>query len=122
MAELLKEWGQADVIGVNCGDGPSGIYEMAERMRAPGLPLAAMPNAGIPRRVDGRFVYMANREYFGVYANRLLKLGVRLVGGCCGTTPDHISAAWWARSRCAPTERIPSPAHCRARSSRAARP
>jgi homocysteine S-methyltransferase len=89
MADLLAEWG-ADVIGVNCGDGPSGIYEMVERMRGPGLPLAAMPNAGIPRRVEGRFVYMANREYFGVYANRLLKLGVRIMGGCCGTTPDHI--------------------------------
>lgn len=89
MADLLAEWG-ADIIGVNCGDGPSGVYEMIERMRGTGLPLAAMPNAGIPRRVDGRFVYMANREYFGVYANRLLKLGVRIVGGCCGTTPDHI--------------------------------
>jgi homocysteine S-methyltransferase len=92
MAELLATWG-ADVIGVNCGDGPSGIYEMVERMRGPGLPLAAMPNAGIPRRVEGRFVYMANREYFGVYANRLLKLGVRIIGGCCGTTPEHIKAA-----------------------------
>jgi homocysteine S-methyltransferase len=91
MAELLAEWG-ADVVGVNCGDGPSGIYEMVERMRGPGLPLAAMPNAGIPRRVEGRFVYMANREYFGVYANRLLKLGVRMVGGCCGSTPEHIRA------------------------------
>ncbi len=92
MADLLASWG-ADVIGVNCGDGPSGIYEMVERMRGPALPLVAMPNAGIPRRVEGRFVYMANREYFGVYANRLLKLGVRVIGGCCGTTPDHIRSA-----------------------------
>jgi homocysteine S-methyltransferase len=89
MAEKLAGWG-ADVLGVNCGDGPSGVYEVVERMRAVGLPLAAMPNAGVPRRVEGRFLYMANPEYFGVYARRLLKLGVRLLGGCCGTTPDHL--------------------------------
>lgn len=91
MAELLAQWG-AEVIGVNCGDGPSGVYETVSRMRGAGLPLAAMPNAGIPRRMEGRFVYMANPEYFGVYANRLLKLGVRIVGGCCGTTPEHVRA------------------------------
>ncbi len=89
MAEQLAAWG-ANVLGVNCGDGPSGIFEMVERMRGPGLPMIAMPNAGIPRRIEGRFVYMANPEYFGVYANRLLKLGVSIVGGCCGSTPDHI--------------------------------
>ncbi len=89
MAEKLARWG-ADVIGVNCGDGPAGIYDMIERMRGVGLPLAAMPNAGVPRRVEGRFIYMANPEYFGVYARRLTKLGVRLLGGCCGTTSEHI--------------------------------
>lgn len=89
MADRLAQWG-ADVIGVNCGDGPAGMYEMVERMRAVGLPLAAMPNAGVPRRVEGRFLYMANPEYFGVYARRMMKLGVRLVGGCCGTTAEHI--------------------------------
>jgi len=89
MAELLVQWG-ADVIGVNCGDGPAGVYENIEKMRHVGLPLVAMPNAGLPRRLDGRMVYMATPEYFGVYAKRLIKLGVRVVGGCCGTTPDHI--------------------------------
>ncbi|MBL8601655.1 MAG: bifunctional homocysteine S-methyltransferase/methylenetetrahydrofolate reductase [Myxococcales bacterium] len=89
MAERLALWG-ADVIGVNCGDGPAGMYEMVERMRGVGLPLAAMPNAGVPRRVEGRFLYMANPEYFGVYARRMMKLGVRMVGGCCGTTAEHI--------------------------------
>ncbi|MDP3277549.1 MAG: bifunctional homocysteine S-methyltransferase/methylenetetrahydrofolate reductase [Deltaproteobacteria bacterium] len=89
MADLLRTWG-ADAIGVNCGDGPAGVYDNLEKMRGAGLPLVAMPNAGIPRRLDGRFVYMATPEYFGVYAKRLLKLGVRVVGGCCGTTPAHI--------------------------------
>jgi methionine synthase I (cobalamin-dependent) len=89
MAELLAQWG-ADIIGVNCGDGPAGVYENIEKMRHVGLPLAAMPNAGLPRRLDGRMVYMATPEYFGVYSKRLIKLGVRVVGGCCGTTPEHI--------------------------------
>lgn len=89
MAEKLATWG-ADVIGVNCGDGPAGVFDVIEKMRGVGLPLAAMPNAGVPRRVEGRLIYMANPEYFGVYARRLIKLGVRLLGGCCGTTADHI--------------------------------
>jgi homocysteine S-methyltransferase len=89
MAELLMLWG-ADVIGINCADGPATVYENIEKMRHVGLPLVAMPNAGIPRRLDGRMVYMATPEYFGVYAKRLIKLGVRVVGGCCGTTPEHI--------------------------------
>ncbi len=92
MSDRLAHWG-ADVIGVNCGDGPAGVFDAIERMRATGLPLAAMPNAGIPRRIEGRFLYMANPEYFGVYARRLIRLGVRLVGGCCGTTMDHIRRA-----------------------------
>ncbi len=89
MAELLAHWG-ADVIGINCADGPATVYENIEKMRHVALPLVAMPNAGIPRRLDGRMVYMATPEYFGVYAKRLIKLGVRVVGGCCGTTPEHI--------------------------------
>lgn len=89
MADRLAAWG-ASVIGVNCGDGPAGVYEHVERMRGAGLPLAAMPNAGVPRRVEGRFIYMANPEYFGLYAKRLLKLGVKLLGGCCGSTAEHI--------------------------------
>ncbi len=99
MADKLAAWG-ADVIGVNCGDGPAGVFDVVERMiekmRATGLPMAAMPNAGIPRRVEGRLLYMANPEYFGVYAKRLIKLGVRLLGGCCGTTADHIRRVAYA--------------------------
>src|ERR1035438_10182479 len=55
-----------------------------------GLPVLASPNAGLPRRVDERMVYVSTPEYFGVYARRMIRMGVRLVGGCCGTTPEHI--------------------------------
>lgn len=89
MARLLADWG-VEALGVNCADGPAGVYEMATRMLEPGLPLVAQPNAGLPRRVEGRFAYMATPEYFQIYARRLYKAGVRAVGGCCGTTPDHV--------------------------------
>jgi methionine synthase I (cobalamin-dependent) len=89
MADRLAEWG-ADVIGVNCADGPAGVYEMVTRMLRPGLPVVAKPNAGLPQRVDGRYAYMATPEYFQLYARRLYKAGVKAVGGCCGTTADHI--------------------------------
>jgi len=88
-ATRLAAWG-ASAVGVNCADGPAGVYEMVVRMRGAGLPMVAMPNAGLPRRVEGRFAYMATPEYFALYAKRLFKAGVRGVGGCCGTTPDHV--------------------------------
>ena len=89
MANMLVDYG-ANVIGVNCADGPAGAYEMVTQMLDAGVPVIAQPNAGLPRRVDGRFAYMATPEYFLVYARRLYKAGVSAVGGCCGTTPDHI--------------------------------
>lgn len=89
MAEMLKAWG-VDAIGVNCADGPAGVYEMAIRMLGVGLPVVAQPNAGLPHRVEGRFAYMATPEYFQLYARRLFKAGIHAVGGCCGTTADHV--------------------------------
>lgn len=89
IARLMKEWG-ATVVGVNCCDGPMNVLEAVDTMRSVGLPVWAVPNAGLPRRVDDRLVYVSTAEYFGVYARRMYKLGVRLVGGCCGTTPDHV--------------------------------
>jgi homocysteine S-methyltransferase len=89
IARLMKEWG-ANVLGANCSDGPMSVLTSMERMSAAGLPLMAVPNAGLPRRVDDRMVYVTTPEYFGVYARRLFKLGVKLVGGCCGTTPEHV--------------------------------
>jgi homocysteine S-methyltransferase len=82
----------ADVIGANCADGPSEVHAIAERMLGHGRPVSALPNAGYPKKVDGRMIYMATPEYFGVYARRFLKLGVRVIGGCCGTAPEHIRA------------------------------
>jgi homocysteine S-methyltransferase len=66
------------------------VLAAVDQMGPVGLPLWAVPNAGLPRRVDDRMVYVSTPEYFGVYARRMFKLGVRFVGGCCGTTPEHI--------------------------------
>lgn len=89
LGRMLKDWG-ADIVGINCSDGPMMVLEAAEAMLAAGLPVYAVPNAGLPRRVDERLVYVSTPEYFGVYARRMFKLGVKLVGGCCGTTPEHV--------------------------------
>ncbi|HEY4179741.1 MAG TPA: bifunctional homocysteine S-methyltransferase/methylenetetrahydrofolate reductase [Kofleriaceae bacterium] len=82
----------ADVIGGNCGIGPAELYQVAIAMVGKGKPVIAQPNAGLPASVDGRTLYVANPEHFGVFARRMLKSGVRLVGGCCGTTPAHTRA------------------------------
>ena len=89
-APKLAEWG-ADVIGCNCSVGPVAMLDAMERVRAASsLPLAAQPNAGIPRSVEGRNIYLCSPEYMASYARKFVAAGVRLVGGCCGTTPDHI--------------------------------
>ena len=89
ISRLMKEWG-ASVVGVNCSDGPMNVLEAVQQMLETKLPVWGLPNAGLPRRVDERLVYISTAEYFGVYARRMYKLGVKLVGGCCGTTPEHI--------------------------------
>src|SRR5579863_6548340 len=86
----LEEWG-ADVIGCNCSVGPVAMLDGIERMRAlTSLPLAAQPNAGVPRSVEGRNIYLCSPEYMASYARKFVAAGVRIIGGCCGTTPDHI--------------------------------
>ncbi len=86
----LEEWG-ADVIGCNCSVGPVAMLEAIERVRArTSLPLSAQPNAGIPRSVEGRNIYLCSPEYMASYSRKFVASGVRIVGGCCGTTPDHI--------------------------------
>ena len=86
----LEEWG-VDVIGCNCSVGPVAMLDAIERMRAAtSLPLAAQPNAGMPRSVEGRNIYLCSPEYMASYARKFVAAGVRIVGGCCGTTPDHI--------------------------------
>ncbi len=89
LAERLRDWG-ADVVGVNCSEGPAFIFEAARAMLGCGVPVSAQPNAGRPRRLDERTLYMTTPEYFGVYARRLFQSGVAIVGGCCGTSPEHI--------------------------------
>jgi homocysteine S-methyltransferase len=82
-----------EAVGVNCSVGPHGVLEAIEHLaRVVTLPLSAMPNAGLPRDVGGRKMYMASPEYMAGYARRMVEAGARLVGGCCGTTPDHIKA------------------------------
>jgi len=86
----LIEWG-ADVIGCNCSVGPVAMLDAIERMRLlTSLPLAAQPNAGIPRSVEGRNIYLCSPEYMASYARKFVTAGVRVIGGCCGTTPAHI--------------------------------
>ena len=82
-----------DVIGVNCSVGPHGVLEAVEALRrVTTLPLSAQPNAGLPREVGDRKIYMASPEYMASYARRMVEAGARFVGGCCGTTPEHIRA------------------------------
>jgi methionine synthase / methylenetetrahydrofolate reductase(NADPH) len=83
------------VIGTNCTLGPQGLLAVLRELgRHTALPLSAQPNAGVPRRVGGRnFRYTVDAEYFAQYASRYVEAGAALVGGCCGTTPDHIRAA-----------------------------
>jgi methionine synthase / methylenetetrahydrofolate reductase(NADPH) len=91
-AARLTEWG-AGAIGVNCSTGPATVLTAIEAMRkATTLPLAAMPNAGMPRAVEGRNIYLCSPEYMASFARKALAAGAQFVGGCCGTTPNHIRA------------------------------
>jgi methionine synthase I (cobalamin-dependent)/5,10-methylenetetrahydrofolate reductase len=91
-AALLTEWG-AGAVGVNCSTGPTSVLTAIEAMRgATTLPLAAMPNAGLPRAVEGRNIYLCSPEYMASFARKAIAAGAQLVGGCCGTTPNHIRA------------------------------
>src|SRR4051794_920677 len=90
IASKLGELG-ADVVGLNCSVGPAAMLDAIERMvEHTTRPVSAQPNAGLPRAVDDRRIYLASPEYMGSYARRMIQAGARFVGGCCGTTPDHI--------------------------------
>src|SRR5579872_4320951 len=113
----LTEWG-ADVVGINCSVGPVAMLDAIERLRAvTTAPLSAMPNAGMPRNVEGRNIYLCSPEYMASYARKFVAAGVRFVGGCCGTTPEHIrvmksairvSSAKSATARVSAENRAPS--------------
>jgi methionine synthase / methylenetetrahydrofolate reductase(NADPH) len=93
-AQRLLDWG-ADVIGCNCSVGPAPMLDAVEQIRSvvgDAVPLAAQPNAGMPRSVEGRNIYLCSPEYMASYTRKFAAAGARLIGGCCGTTPDHIKA------------------------------
>lgn len=84
---------EVDVIGTNCSVGPQKMLETVEQLSELGVPyISAQPNAGLPRYFGGRFVYLSSPDYFGDFARAFVKAGARIVGGCCGTTPEHIAA------------------------------
>lgn len=104
-AAKLDRYG-ADVIGVNCSVGPHAMLQAVEKMAsATNKRLSAQPNAGVPRNFDGRNIYLCSPEYMASYARRFVQAGARIVGGCCGTTPEHIKAIRRAVRSVAPTER-----------------
>jgi 5-methyltetrahydrofolate--homocysteine methyltransferase len=82
-----------EVVGANCGSGPSGMLDVIGKMAEQStVPLSAQPNAGLPKYVDGRFIYLSTPEYLADYAKRFIEAGASIIGGCCGTTPAHIAA------------------------------
>jgi methionine synthase I (cobalamin-dependent)/5,10-methylenetetrahydrofolate reductase len=92
LADLGRRYPLA-AIGANCSMGPQGMLDVVQRL-APltNVPISALPNAGDPKYVDQRLIYLATPEYFAEYARRFVRAGARIVGGCCGTTPEHIRA------------------------------
>jgi methionine synthase / methylenetetrahydrofolate reductase(NADPH) len=91
LAPLPGEGPQPIAWGLNCGSGPDGLLGTVERaVRVIALPLVVQPNAGMPKEVDGRQIYFCSPEYLTEYAKRFVNLGASCVGGCCGTTPEHI--------------------------------
>ena len=106
----LDEWG-ADVIGLNCGVGPAIVLTAIEKMRTlTNRKLSAQPNAGLPREVGGRQIYMCSPEYQAEYSRRIVQAGAKFVGGCCGTTPAHIKMIADALRQLNPrTQHVPVP-------------
>ena len=99
--ELIKRG--ANVVGVNCSVGPAPMLETVERISdIVDVWLSAQPNAGKPRDIEGRNLYLCSPEYMASYARRFIASGVRLVGGCCGTTPEHIRQIALAAKSMAP--------------------
>ncbi len=92
VAAQISSWG-ADVVGLNCGVGPQLMLDALQKMvAATAKPIAIMPNAGFPRNVEGRNIYLASPEYMAEYARRFILAGAKIIGGCCGTTPVYIRA------------------------------
>ena len=109
-ARAAETWGVA-AVGLNCSVGPATILDGLERMAAvTSLPLSAQPNAGLPRTVGDRKIYLADPEYMALYARRVIAVGARFVGGCCGTTPDHVRRMREEVARTRPRASVARPA------------
>jgi len=92
IVDALNADPNVDGIGINCGVGPAAAFSVAERaLPHTTKPFTVMANAGVPQEVEGRMIYMSTPEYFTEYAKSMIQVGVRGVGGCCGTTPEHIA-------------------------------
>src|SRR5438477_1245522 len=118
VARTLRALG-VQALGANCSVGSSTLYDVLERMvaEAGGLPLAIQPNAGLPSRIDERLIYLSSPGYMADYAGRMVEAGARLVGGCCGTTPQHTAAMRETLDRL-----LPGPRRVMARAPVTARP
>lgn len=95
LAEAFRQLSElgADVVGFNCRSGPNGILRAIDSIGGPaGLPMSVFPNAGIPDYVDGKYTYSAGPDYFAECARKFADRGARIIGGCCGTTPEHVAA------------------------------
>ncbi|MCK4447513.1 MAG: bifunctional homocysteine S-methyltransferase/methylenetetrahydrofolate reductase [Candidatus Marinimicrobia bacterium] len=91
-AKRLSEWG-SDVVGINCSVGPQIMLNALEKMvRVADKPISIQPNAGVPRNIEGRNIYLVSAEYMADYTKRFIQTGAKIIGGCCGTTPEHIRA------------------------------
>jgi homocysteine S-methyltransferase len=96
-----------DVIGLNCSDGPRLMLDALERLLPlTELPIAIQPNAGLPQNIGGRNLYMTSPEYIAEYAKRFIQTGAAIVGGCCGTNPEHIKAVRGAVQALQPSKRM----------------
>jgi homocysteine S-methyltransferase len=103
LTKRFEEWG-VDVGGFNCSTGPVLLLEGVKRMRDySDLPLAVMPNAGFPRVIEDRVIYLSSPEYFAEYAKQFIQSGISVIGGCCGTTPQHVAAVKKAVRAAAPS-------------------
>ncbi len=111
VARALRGLG-VDALGANCSVGSSTLYEVLQQMipEAGGMPIAIQPNAGLPTRIGERLMYLSSPQYMADYAARMVQAGARLVGGCCGTTPQHIAAMREALDRGAAVPRRPAAA------------
>ena len=97
-----------DVIGVNCSVGPQNMLEVVEKLNEMGIEhISAQPNAGLPRLYGGRFVYFSSPDYFAEYARKFAAAGAGIIGGCCGTTPEHIAAISKALKDIRPARQTP---------------